>query len=379
MQIRSNIFFGLVISLLFLSACSDDKAAKESIPQTVIGGYEPMLNVLNKAIEEDSDDPDLYLKRGNLYLSLFYYSHALTDAQKAIELEPENPACYLMLAKIQYELHHYVEAVKATEKCQALSSNDVELPVLQSNIYFHLGDTVQMKKSMEKAEQLVPFHSNLTLLKAKIMQVNGDSNQVGPLLRKAVSVNNRNLEALKLLMNVYHRRAMDDSLMYYLMDVRNLADRDGELWYLEGAFYQRKNLTESALRCFRKSISLDSTFFPTYLNLANLYFKNENLLEAKRNYINYTRFEKENKFVYRQLIDLVTKTESEQAAIPYYEKLSQVDSSNIQVKYTLAKLYKQYNVVVASPITPSNVPVIRTPVAARRDSSANALNPDSTR
>jgi tetratricopeptide (TPR) repeat protein len=359
MLTRSSIVV-LVFSVFVLCSCSDEKSTKEGIPQTVIGGYEPMLNVLNKAIEEDSDDPELYVKRANLYLALFYYPLALADAKKAIDLESENPANYLVLAKIQYELHNYIEAVKASEKCQALGSNDVELPILQSNIYFHLGDTVRMKKAIEKSEQLVPFHSNLSLLKAKIAQSIGDTSASVNLLRKSVSVNSRNLEALKLLMNVYHRRTMDDSLMYYLMDVRNLADRDGELWYLEGAFYQRRNLNESALRCFRKSIELDSSYYPTYLNVANLYFKSGNLNEAKRNYINYTRFEKENKYVYRQLIDLVTKTESEQAAIPYYEKLSQVDSSNIQVKYTLAKLYRQYNVAVPNPV------VNATPVAPAR-------------
>ncbi|MCU0430667.1 MAG: hypothetical protein MUF42_11950 [Cytophagaceae bacterium] len=349
---RVALYFTSLTWFLFLVSCSQEpEKLKETIPQTVIGGYEPMLNVLNKSIEDDPDKADLYLKRAEVYSALFYYPLALKDAKMAVTLEEQNAAGYMLLAKIHYNLKNYIEAIKAAEKCQSLNSNDAELPIVLGKIYFKLDDTVRTAKAMEKAEQLVPMHSELYLLKSSLAAQKGDSSNMMLLLRKSIETNPRNLEALKQLLMVYNRRSSDDSLMYYLMDVRNLADRDAEIWFLEGSFYQRKMMKEAAMRCFQNSVRLDSVYAPSYLRMAQLMQKSGDLSAARKNYETYARLSDDDKMVYKQLIEIVTKTESEQAAIPFYEKLSQLDTTNVSLKYTLARLYRMYNV------NPNPVPV----------------------
>jgi tetratricopeptide (TPR) repeat protein len=350
-------FYFLIFLQIFLSSCSEEKDSRSTIPQTVIGGYEPMLNVLNKAIEDDPDEAELYFKRARVYYNMYYWKKSLNDVQTAITLDNTPSHYYLLLAQNQYQLHNYVDAVKASEKCEAIGSNDVELPILQANIYFHIEDTSRMKTAMHKSEQLVPFHSDLALLKGKIAASNGDTSTALSYFRKAVTTHPRNLEALKGVLNVYHRRANDDSLMYYLMGVRTLADRDSELWYWEGCFYQRRHMPESAQRCFTTSLQLDSAFYPTYLSFGNLEYSRERFDAAIKQYLNYIRFDNENPFVYRRLIDLMAKTENEQATISYYEKLAELDSNNVQVRMALSRLYKQYNIEQPLPAPP--VPVRR--------------------
>src|SRR5438128_1973987 len=66
---------------------------------------ESELFALNKAIENDPDEPDTYYKRAKVYLERNESKKALQDVERAIRLKSEEGRYYYLKARIYYRMH----------------------------------------------------------------------------------------------------------------------------------------------------------------------------------------------------------------------------------------------------------------------------------
>lgn len=74
--------------------------------------YEQALDIVNRQIEADTDNADLYARRGLIYLMMGSSDEALADSERAISLSPEKPSLYLNRGSVYEQRQDYKLAVK---------------------------------------------------------------------------------------------------------------------------------------------------------------------------------------------------------------------------------------------------------------------------
>jgi len=83
--------------------------------------YENVITYMDKAIDLDTKQADVYLKRGDAYGRLKKYKSAIDDYNKAIKLAPENTVAYEGISEINIIMGNYEVAKKSITKALSLS------------------------------------------------------------------------------------------------------------------------------------------------------------------------------------------------------------------------------------------------------------------
>lgn len=335
--------FLLIVSLV---SCRETKT-DESMPLNEIrGSFEPMLNYLNEAIQDDPDDDELLFKRAKVYFNMFRYKEALVDIKAAINVKPDNAEYFLLLAQINFSSGNYFEAIKASEKAENIGMENPELPILQAKVYWETGDTTRSFIYLHKVEQLIPFHSDINLLKGKLAAFKHDTLNAITYFLASIKSDRKNVTAYSDLIKIYLARAKDDSALYFTLQAKKIALFNPDFYYSEARIYQKKELKQSALLSYLDCLKQDSLYAPALYQLGQIYFREGNPNEAFNYYKKYTTLNDDNKEVYINLIAILNGLNKQEATIPYYERLIQLDSMNIGLKYTLQNLYKEHAVMM---------------------------------
>ncbi len=357
------LFCFVIVSLI---SCSEDKG-NETMPLNVIkGSYEPQLNFLNQALEEDPDDDELLCKRSRVYFNMYRYSDALNDIKAAIKVKSDNGEYYLLLSQINFSMKNYFESIKASEKAEGLGIENPELLILQARVYWETGDTTRSTLYLRKMEVLAPFHSDVNLLKGKQAAYRTDTLKAVTYFLQAVKSDRKNIDAYRNLIYIYINKGKEDSALFYTLQAREIDPHNPDFYYLEGKVFQKKELKQSAMLSYWNCLKYDSVYAPAILQLGQLYYKDNNTTQAFNYLKKYTMLENNNKEVYRIIIKLLTDQNNEHKTIPYYERLIQLDSNNTALKYTLEKLYKLYAVNLTKDtasqkiVIPTTIPVLDT-------------------
>ncbi|HWZ22925.1 MAG TPA: tetratricopeptide repeat protein, partial [Cytophagaceae bacterium] len=291
------------------------------------------------------DDDELLFKRARVYFNMFRYKEALTDIDAAIAIKQDKAEYFLLLSQINFASGNYFEAIKASEKAENIGMENPELPILQAKVYWETGDTTRSKLYLHKVEQMIPFHSDISLLKGKLAAFKHDTLNAITYFLASIKSDRKNLAAYNDLIKLYLNKAKDDSALYFTLQAKKIAPFNADLYYAEARIYQKKELKQSALLSYLDCLRQDSLYAPALYQLGQIYFREGNPNEAFNYYKRYTALNKDSKEVYLNLITILNGLNRPEATIPYYERLIQLDSMNIGLKYVLQNLYKQYSMV----------------------------------
>ena len=367
-------FFYLIAVLLITISCSSGNE-KDSIPSNEINtSYEPQLNFLNKAIEDDPENGDLYFKRARVYNKMFLFKLAVADIDLAIKFEPDKSEYYSLLAEILFNNNDVFGAIKAAERAEGLGSTDSNLKVLMARLYWAIKDTVRVDQYLKKANSLVPFHSDLALLEGLIRADKHDTSGALILFRNAVRRDKSNIKPYRELVKVYDALRKEDTLMYFLIKGREIKPNDAVLFFYEGKFLQRKDLSSSAKLAYQSALKYDSAYYQTYYQLGYMDYRNADFTNAYKNFNAYIKYNNEDVNIYKKLIEISQRQGNDAATIPYYERLTVLDSNNVGVKYILERLYKLYGSGKVPEIKiKDSVALKRTIVSSNPDTSKRRL------
>lgn len=74
--------------------------------------YEQALQIVNRRIEDNPNNADLYARRGLIYLMMDRTDESLADNDKAVSLEPDNASLYLNRGTVYEKRRDYKLAIK---------------------------------------------------------------------------------------------------------------------------------------------------------------------------------------------------------------------------------------------------------------------------
>lgn len=128
-----------------------------------------------KAIEENSEDPDIYYHRAQLHFITTEYSEAAKDYQKSIDLDRDFIYSHIQLGVTQYKMGSVASSMATFRRC---IKNFDKSP----DVYNYYGELLLDQQKFEEAIQ--KFDTSIEMEKAQ----KSEGMNVLPLINKALAV-----------------------------------------------------------------------------------------------------------------------------------------------------------------------------------------------
>ena len=130
---------GLFLCLFALSSCHGGGNAADGQKQ----GSDTTrlkLEVLDRQIEDDVSNPDLYDRRAKFYLFDHQFDKALKDVHKAISIDPGKSTFYVTLSDIYLLMGKPEDSRDALNKAISKNPNDLDALLKLSKLYLIVKD-----------------------------------------------------------------------------------------------------------------------------------------------------------------------------------------------------------------------------------------------
>ncbi len=125
-----KILFLFTAVIFTFSAFSQKEEAqaflKKAQTKIDIGDYAAAITELNKAVEKDPANLNIYLKRAFCYGATTNFQGAVDDYSKVIELKPDLESAYVSRGSAKNKLKKYTEAVMDFDKALQLKPDDFD-------------------------------------------------------------------------------------------------------------------------------------------------------------------------------------------------------------------------------------------------------------
>lgn len=209
----------------------------------------------DKAIEIDSENPDVYHHRGQVYLLVEKLEEAVDDFSKASMLLPKNPLTYVHKLYSEYrqavteqdntklfaKVEEFSEAIKEYPNCVEVYSLFAQ--ILSDQQQFALADDY-----FEKAMKLEPGNAGLFVHRGLLnLQWKGDINAAMKMLEKAIEIDDKCEFAYETLGTVEVQRGNLERAIDLFEKALKLAKSEMELTHifsLKDAAHAQMNVTK---------------------------------------------------------------------------------------------------------------------------------------
>ena len=247
-----------ILLLLIFSSCGNENSADQKEIQTGDSAF-VMLNDLNKKIESDPDNADLYNSRARVFLMQNQFDLALKDIHKAVTLSPDNPEYYLTLSDV------YILMGK-TDNCRDALNKVLTLDPKNNKAFLRLAKLnliiKEYKTSMDfigKALEVEKVNPQAYFTKALVLLETGDTVKAVEDLKRAVDQNQNYFEALVQLGELYSIRK-DKMAADYFNNALRIQPGSVETLYMLGMFYQETGQYDQAIKTYTTLSKVDTSF-----------------------------------------------------------------------------------------------------------------------
>jgi tetratricopeptide (TPR) repeat protein len=264
-----SFLVSVCICLFALSSChnggdktNQGKAAFDSSKVTV--------ELLNKQIESDVSNPELYNRRAKYYLLDHQFDKALNDINKAISIDGSNSAYYITLSDIYLLMGKPEECRDVLIKARGKNSSDMEAALKLAKLYLIIKDykncylTVKQILAADNGNAAAYFTRAIALLEQ------GDTIHAVADLRQAVDKNQEYFEAYVQLGELYAVKK-DPMAEMYLKNALNLRPQSREALYMLGLHYQETGKYDKAISTYQILAKSDTSFREAYYNTGYIY------------------------------------------------------------------------------------------------------------
>ena len=363
-----EVFTAIVFFLgMFLFSC-EQKQNRGDIPSLDYTLHpdkynESMLGKLNQAIEDDSDNPDLYYRRGKMYAEYRNYQQAEEDINRALDYDRYNSGYLYYKAFLLKELGLFSEALDYGQQALRQGNTSPDTYVLLAELSTTLGDIQRSEEYTLKALNVAPHNAEVLYFDAQRDFRKGDTLAGIMKLRKAIERKPEYGAAYASMASVYINQRREDSALVYIVKGMKAAVDLEALYYYHGKVLERNGYKEAALTAYESAVASDSTYLPGLATLGMHYYATGMEDKARRCLERYVRRSDRNIQVNTLLADIAEKRGKGEEAIYYYELVVRQDSSNVNARNSLSGLYEKYRPLTTSAELTDSAALVRDTVS----------------
>ena len=199
--------FLLFISFIVLLACNNHVEKKQENPKSV-------LTLLSEDISNTPNNPALFVKRAEYFLSENNLESALMDYKECVKLSPENGGYHYEVAYLYYEIakldrtkQQYPEkALMHLEKTIALHTDTIPALLLKGELHLAFNE---VKGAIDCLNQVIELDYNIPkahLLKGYIYSALGEEDRAIQFFHNAVTINPAQEDAYVQLGLIYQEK-----------------------------------------------------------------------------------------------------------------------------------------------------------------------------
>ena len=214
---------------------------------------------------------------------------------------------------------------------------------------FLQGDWDKALRNLEKVIELDPGASHAYSLQAEIKYAEGNATSAEELARRAIKINDENVQAHRLLGEIYQRFYTENDLMPRFLDksiaeyqrIIEINPKDQEAHFALGRLFYIAGDFDSALESLKKHLQIDPTSTPTLLYIAKIYSEWGDADLAREYLERALEINPGNPALVTSLADIYMEAQQYARAAEYYQQAAESGSQSFKVLYNLAECYKQ--------------------------------------
>lgn len=194
------IFLSIIIPIFF----SDGSASAVDARQQANNFYERQqydsaLYFYRLAMQNDPDNADLYLERGNAFLNADITDSALMDYDKALLLRPSYKEAYYNKGLIYYMRKQYRNSINETKNAIGIDPDYTEAMILIGDDFYNSSQLDSAMIWYENAYSKGYRSATLSHLMAYIYDTKGNTQKAIPLYKEAISYDTTRTEIYQRL------------------------------------------------------------------------------------------------------------------------------------------------------------------------------------
>jgi tetratricopeptide (TPR) repeat protein len=183
-----------IIGLPTYSHSEENSTGQKPVPIQSTDKRQEVLQQLNKAIANNSDDTEAYFQRGKIYISLEDQQKAIADFTRVLELKPSYAEAYLQRGIAYTESGKYEDALTDLNKALDLNPRLEDAYIQRGHVYGILGNNEDAEIDYQRASELNPQKA---AIKPKLAAVK-KSTDTKPKPRKIIVIGNRDTKIYHL-------------------------------------------------------------------------------------------------------------------------------------------------------------------------------------
>lgn len=304
------------------------------------GDAESALVNYQKAIKMNRAQPgEVYQNLGNAFRQLQQWSEAIAAYKKALELEPDNAQIHFMLGKTQLLQENLTAAAASFQKA-------IELEPEHGYFYENLGEVLNQLGQLEaviavytEAIKLGSNNANIYCQLAAAQIRNGDVTEATALYQKAIKLVPDHPTGYNSLAHIQRQqKGFEAAILSYRRSLE-LNPQQFNIYIFLGTTLFQLGKAEEAITAYTEAIALKPDHAPAYSALGNAQLKLGNFQDAIAVYEKAIELNSQQPFgIYRNLGDALKREGKIGSAIAAYEKAIELKPHNKTVLQRLASI-----------------------------------------
>jgi tetratricopeptide (TPR) repeat protein len=253
-----------VISILF-SQCKGKKSTDEGIGMT----GDPSIDALTEAIQSNPTDPELYLKRSEIFYEREAYDQAIQDLAHVMRLDSTNLKAHHLLADVYLDSYQSSRALYTMQRAAALYPDSIQTLLKLSEFLLILKQHDAALSTIAQIMEIRPGDPEALFMLGMIYRDLGKTDMAIGAFQSAVERNPDMSEAWVILGDLMDRTHNPLASQYFDNAVR-VAPDNVAAWHAKAYYLQNNDKIDEALEIYHHIHTLDPQYPEAYLNSAIL-------------------------------------------------------------------------------------------------------------
>jgi tetratricopeptide (TPR) repeat protein len=256
MKIRALLFI-IPLTGILLASCGNENTestTKNAVDTSKL--YPEELQKINKEIEADNNNPDLYQKRAKYNLDHQYYEAGFEDMKKVVMRDSSKAEYFITLSDLYFLTNQTGNAKAALEKCLSLDDKSVNAMLKLAEIYFFVQQHDKCFEYINMALRIDKYNPKAYFMKGMNYKELKDTAKAISSLQTAVEQDQTFYKAYMQLGLLNAGQKNPVAVDYYKNALR-INNNSTETWYAIGKFYQDVENWEKAIEAYKVLVQID--------------------------------------------------------------------------------------------------------------------------